>query len=389
MTNITLFAQIIGKLCRQSFNKLVQKHATDKHSKGINSWTHLVSMLFCQFAKANSLREISNGLRSATGNLNHLGVERAPCKSSLSYINEHRDWQLFKDFYFVLLEQFYAQASCRKVKFRIKSKILLLDATVISVCLSVFDWALYRRKKGALKLHTVLDYDGCLPVFVYMTDGKTHEIKVAKELIFPSGSVVVADRAYLDFAMLYHWYKNKVNFVVRKKSNIKYHHLKMMPTNKNRYEKIVIDEMIELDESGAYEKYPEPLRLIVIDDVESNQYIEILTNNFSWTANTISDLYKARWEIEIFFRDIKQLLKIKSFVGTSPNAVLIQIWTAMITILVLKFLKQIARYDWCLSNLMAFLRMNLFTKIDLQRWLDKPFEEIPEHPPDNAQLSLF
>jgi hypothetical protein len=389
MTNITLFAQIIGKLSRPAFNKHVKHHNTDKHSKGLNSWTHMVSMLFCQFAKANSLREISNGLRSATGNLNHMGVSKAPCKSSLSYINEHRSWELFRDFYFAQLEQLYTQANFKRVKFRIKSKIFLLDATTISLCLSVFDWAHYRRKKGAIKLHTLLDYDGCLPVYVNMTDAKTHEVRVAKEISLPAKSVVVGDRAYFDLKTMYQWHKNKVYFVIRNKVSVNYEHVEDLPLNKNRYEKIKIDEKVEMNETSAVVKYPEPLRRIIVFDDETEQYIELITNNFSWTANTISDLYKARWDIEIFFRDIKNLLKIKSFVGTSPNAVLVQIWTALITILLLKFLRQIGKYAWCLSNLVAFLRMNLFTKIDLQEWLDRPFEEKYKPPSMNLQLSMF
>jgi len=169
MTKITLFGQIIKKLDRNIFQKVVNKLKTDKHSKGINSWTHLVSMLFMQFSGSNSLREITNGLKSATGNLNHLGVNQSPSKSSLSYINQHRDNNLFKEYYFQLLSHLSSIAKFKQTKFRIKSKIYLLDSTTISLCLSVFDWANYRRTKGAIKLHTVLDYDTCLPIYINMS----------------------------------------------------------------------------------------------------------------------------------------------------------------------------------------------------------------------------
>jgi hypothetical protein len=163
MANITLFSQIISRLDRFSFSKLVAKRQTDKHQKGYNSWTHLVSMLFCQFAKSQSVRDISNGLRSATGNLNHLGIQRAPSKSTISYQNKHRSWELFRDYYYHLFQQLGQQARFKRVKFRIKSKIFLLDSTTISLCLSLFDWAKYKTAKGAVKMHTLLDYDGNLP----------------------------------------------------------------------------------------------------------------------------------------------------------------------------------------------------------------------------------
>jgi len=375
MTKITLFSQIINKLDKKKFRILVNEKGTDKHSKGINSWTHLVSMLFLQFSASNSLREVSNGLRSATGNLIHLGMKRSPSKSTLSYINEKRDWTIFRDYYFKLLGHFSSLAGFKQKKFRIKSKIYLLDSTTISLCLSLFDWALYRTAKGAIKLHTVLDYDSCLPVYVNMTDGKVNDAKAAKEIAFQKGSVVVMDRAYVDFGMLNSWTKAGVSFVTRIKTNIKFDRLEERPLPENKVQHILVDEYIELSEHKTKEKYPKKLRRVVVYNEAKNETIEFVTNNFTWTANTIAELYKSRWQIEIFFKEIKQLLRIKSFVGTSPNAVLIQVWTAMITILILKYMKHVAKYNWCLSNLVAFLRLNLFVKIDLLLWLDKPFED--------------
>jgi hypothetical protein len=389
MIKITLFSQIINKLDKNIFRLLVKERQTDKHNKGINSWTHLVSMLFCHFSLSNSLRDISNGLRSATGNLNHLGIKKSPCKSTLSYINEHRNWELFQDYYYKLLKYFSSLAGFKQRKFRIKSKIYLLDSTLISLCLSIYDWAKYRQAKGAIKLHTILDYDSCLPVYVYMTDGKRHDVEIAKQLQFPGGSVVVMDRAYIDFSMLYKWNEDGVCFVTMLKSSIKFKRLNERELPENRHQHILVDEYIELSEEKSSEKYPQKLRRVVVYSEEKNEVIELLTNNLTWTANTISELYKSRWQIEIFFKDIKQLLKIKSFVGTSPNAVLIQIWTAMITILILKYLKHIAKYGWCLSNLVAFLRLNIFVKIDLMLWLDKPFEVEDSAPELYYQTVLF
>ena len=389
MVNITLFSQIISKLDRGIFNKLVKQKQTDKHQKGFTSWTHLVSMLFCQFAKSQSVRDISNGLRSATGNLNHMGIDKAPSKSTISYQNKRRDWELFREYYYSLLGSLGQQAHLRRAKFKIKSKIFLLDSTTVSLCLSLFDWAKYKTAKGAIKMHTLLDYDGTLPAYVNITNGKTADNKGAYDIPLLKRSVIVADRFYNDFSLLNVWDTNGVFFVVRHKENIKYTTIKENELPENRHGHILIDEIIALTGTKSKQKYPKRLRRIAIYDPINEQRIELITNQMSWTANTISELYKARWEVEIFFREIKQLLHIKSFIGTSENAVMIQIWTALITILVLKALKAMAKHNWYLSNLVAFIRLNLFVKVDLQKWLDHPFQEHPPPKQNEIQGVLF
>ena len=390
MSNITLFSQIISKLDRGKFSKLVKEKQSDKHNKGYNSWTHLVSMLFCQFAKSQSVRDISNGLRSATGNLNHLGIDKAPSKSTISYQNKHRSWTLFKEYYFLLLGGLGQQARFKQVKFKIKSKIFLLDSTTISLCLSLFDWAKYKTAKGAVKMHTLLDYDGNLPAYVNITDGKTADNKGAHDVPLLKGSVIVADRFYNDFTLLNIWDSKGVHFVIRHKENLQYIIVMEKELPDNRHDHILKDEIIELKNSVSLKKYPKKLRRVAVWDEVNQQTIEIITNQMSWTANTIGELYKSRWQIEIFFREIKQLLHIKTFIGTTENAVMIQIWTALITILILKALKAIAKFNWHLSNLVAFIRLNIFVKIILQDWLDKPFEEPPQkEPPEYIQGILF
>lgn len=212
MSKITLFAQIISKLDRSVFNKIVKEKQSDKHNKGYNSWTHLVSMLFCQFAKSQSVRDISNGLRSATGNLNHLGVQKAPSKSSISYQNKNRNHKVFKEYYFKLFKSLGQQAQFKQVKFRIKTKIFLLDSTTISLCLSLFDWAKYKRAKGAVKMHTLLDFDGNLPAYINISDGKTADNKGAYDIPLLKGSVIVADRFYNDLSLLNIWDSKGVFF---------------------------------------------------------------------------------------------------------------------------------------------------------------------------------
>jgi len=387
--NITLFAQIFQRIRKDSFNKIVENHQANKHCKGNDAWTHFVTMMFCQFSKSNSLNDICNGMRSATGDLNHLGVNKAMKKSSLAYVNEHRSWELFRDMYFRLYDELqpFLKGSRKLLPQR---KIFLLDSTTIDLCLSAFDWAKFRKKKGAIKLHTVLDFDGCLPAFMDLSDGKKHDMKAAREIEFPSGSIVVGDRGYLSLEWMNELDQNGTFFVIRGKENINLDLTerrldKSLPKNNN----IQYDWDGYFEQSASRKKYPKRIRMVQVWDEEQQMYLELLTNNFTWTASTISELYKKRWNIEIFFKEIKTHLKIKSFVGTSLNAVLIQIWTALITILLLKTLQKEATYKWHLSNLVSFIRLNLFVKIDLKKWLDKPFLDDDEIDKLDLQLTLF
>jgi hypothetical protein len=391
MKNITIFRQILQQINRNIFHKAVQQYKTDKHSKGINSWTHLTAMLFCHLSKAQSIREITNGLLSATGNLNHLGIQgKTPSRSSLSYINEHRDWRMFREFYFMLKEDLHSKGYLKREKFkRIKRKIYMLDSTVISLCLKVFDWAKYRKQKGAIKLHTMLDYDGCMPAYLCMTAGKQADVKHAQYMLLPKKSVVVADRGYQDFSMLLDWDKNDIYFVIRLKKSINHEMIKELTLRSSDEDKILKDELIMLTEDGTKDEYPKAIRRVAVYEEENDKVIEFITNNLTWTASTIAELYKQRWRIEIFFKELKQHLKIKSFIGTNENAMWIQIWTALITLLLLRYLKEIAKYGWSLSNLIAFLRMNLFVKIMLVDWLDNPFRPPEDFSISNRQESLF
>lgn len=383
---LNLFAQVLTLIDRNVFTKLVRQYDTDKYSKGINTWTHFVAMLFMQMAGATSLRDISNGLRSATGNLNHLGVKKAPCKSSLSYINQHRTYEVFRDLYFNLLERLESSVYRKRLYARrLKRKIFIMDASIIPLSLSLFDWAKFRTKKGALKLHAVLDYDTGLPGYAVLTDGKTHEINAARDIVFPSESVLVVDRAYVDYEWLYNLDSNGVFFVTRLKSNADIELVEQFLTNE-KHEHILSDEDIRLTGFYPSQDYPKKLRIVRVYDAQKDHILILLTNQLSWTADTISQLYKARWDIEVFFKHLKQLFRVKTFVGTSPNAVRIQMWCSMIAILLIKYLKNKAEYKWHLSNLITFLRINLFVNIDLWKWVNKPILEKANSPP---QMTLF
>ena len=238
-------------------------------------------------------------------------------------------------------------------------------------------------------MYTLFDFDGNLPAYVNITDGKTADNKGANDIPLLRGSVIVADRFYNDFPLLNVWDSKGVFFVIRHKENLQFETLKENDLPDNRHQHILKDEIICLKNESSKSKYPGKLRRVSVWDEENKQVIELITNQFNWSPNTIGELYKSRWQVEIFFRDIKQLLHIKSFIGTSENAVMIQIWTALITILILKALKAQFQFGWYHSNLVAFIRLNLFVKIDLQLWLDKPFQEHIEPPPKTIQGVLF
>lgn len=387
---MTLFAQTIALLPRENFDSIVKKLNTDKHAKGFSSWPHLVAMLFGQFSKSEGLRDICNGLMSAQGNLNHLGITSPVKRSTLSYQNQHRNWELFRDFYFSCKDRLFGEGnrSLRRSLKKLKRKIYMLDATLVSVCLNSFDWAHYRQSKGALKLHMLLDFDGCLPQYIHLTDGRQHETKIAKEIPIAKGSVVVGDRGYMDFVLFNLWHNQGVSFVVRAKDSIK---LDVVKEYEPGHAPVLHDKDVFPSLEPSQKKYSGPLRLVEVWDEDNQQTIQLLTNQTSWTAQTIAELYKQRWSIEIFFRDIKTHLKIKSFLGTNENAVLIQIWTAMLTILLLKYLKWKAKHKWSLANLINFVRITLLSKIKLFYWLDNPF--IPEDlntdaPPDQLLIQF-
>ena len=295
---------------------------------------------------------------------------------------------MFKAVYFALYEYFGQQGLGTRRKFRFKNPIKLLDSTLISLTMSVYDWAHYRTHKGAVKMHTLLDYYTLLPEFVNITDGKCTDNKAAYDIPIEKHSIVVADKGYCDYGLLNYWDSNSIFFVVRHKENIRYRSVEELQLPEKCAQEVLVDEIVEFELQAAKEKYPRKLRRVAVWNDEHGYVVELLTNNFDLAASAIGALYKARWQIETFFRSLKQLLRIKSFVGTSPNAVEIQIWTALTTLLLLMWLKFRAKYRWALSNLVALLRLNTFTKIDLEKWLNEPFTPPPE-PDIGGSVLLF
>ena len=371
----SVFSQLLQLFPRWEFQKMVKETKSERHARGFTSWSQFVSMLFCQLGRAHSLREISGGLRSCEGKLKHLGIS-APPKSTLGYANEHRPWILYQLVFLNLLGRCRSQFSVGKKKFRFKNKLISMDSSIIDLCLSIFDWARFRRTKGAVKLHLLLDHDGYLPSFAVISEGKVSDVKMAWQFHFDPGTIVVDDRGYNDYKLFGHWTSQRVYFVTRMKDNAQYEVIRKNQIPKNRH--ILKDEILELRGVGAYEKCPYQLRRIEFYNSEKQEILVFLTNNLKLGASTIAAIYKDRWQIEIFFKFLKQNLKIKTFVGTSANAVKIQIWTALIAMLILRYLQLRSQYNWSLSNLVALLRMNLFTHRDLWAWLNQPFEVLPE-----------
>ena len=374
-----MFSQLLQLFSRMEFQAAVKTHKAERHSRGFTCWGQFVAMLFCQLGQAQSLREICGGLAASEGKLKHLGLPKAPPRSTLAYANKHRPWQLYETVFHQLLDKCQGVAASqpgkKKRKFRFKNRLLSLDASVIPLCASVFDWAQYRRSKGAVKLHLLLDHDGYLPSFAVVTEGKTSEIKVARTLRFAPGTILAIDRGYNDYAWFRELTQEEVYFVTRMKEKAVYEVQEevRVPQNSN----VVRDQIICFPRLAREGEEPVLFRRVEIWDAEKEEAIVFLSNLLAFGATTIAAIYKDRWEVELFFKALKQLCKIKTFVGTSTNAVRTQVWTALIAMLVLKYLQMKSSFSWSLSTLAALLRQQLFFYRDLWVWLDDPFQSPP------------
>ena len=373
----SLFSQLIALFNRNQFYSLVVQHKAERYSKGFSSWDQFVAMLFCQLAQAKSLREICGGLSCCMGKLRHLGMKKSPGKSTLSYANTNRPWKMYRDLFYQTLGV-CKTAIPGKHKFKFKNKLLSLDSSTISLCLSMFPWAKFRRTKGAIKLHLLLDHDGYLPTYAYISEAKKHDVSFARKFPLAPGSIVVMDRGYNDYSLFSFWTAKGVFFVTRLKENADYEVVEKHEVAQNR--NILSDELIRFTGYYARNRCPHVMRRVVVWDKVKQGEIVLLTNHLDFDASTISDIYKDRWQIELFFKALKQNLKVKTFVGTSKNALYIQIWTALIAILLIKFLQFKSKLGWSLSNLVAFLRWNLFSYRDLWKWIDEPFDVLPLEP---------
>jgi len=366
------FSQLLSLIDRAGFARAVKQHQGERGAKGFSCWDQFVSMLFCQMGAAHSLREICGGLGTAMGKLVHLGMREAPSRSTLAYANNHRPWQVYQTVFEDLLTQCQELAARKKRRFRFKNPLRSLDGSVIELCVSVFDWARFQRTKGAIKLHLQLDHQGYLPCCAVLTDANTSEISIARQMEFAPGTIVVVDRGYLDYTLYERWSRAGVYFVTRAHSNMVYEVVETRALAMRG--SVLSDQTIKLSSSYAQKRCPTTLRRVVVWNADHEREFVFLTNITHLAASTIAAIYKERWQIELFFKALKQNLKIKTFVGTSENAVQVQIWTALIAMLLLKFLLLKSTWAWSLSNLAAMLRFNLLSYRDLWVWLDAPFK---------------
>ena len=355
----TVFAQLLKLVSRHEFESLANQHHCGRKLRKMTRWAQFVAMATAQLSGRNSLRDVVSNITAQARKLYHLGI-RCVSRSSLSRVNESQPYELYEALFAKLLAR--CQSRAPKHPFKFKNKLYSLDASTIDLCLSVFPWAKFRATKGAVKLHVGLDHNGFLPAFVAITDGKTHDITAARALKLPKGSIVVMDRGYNDYAWYNQLNNNDISFVTRLKTNARYRVIERRRVLKNKG--LTSDQTIEL--TGAKAKNcPIRLRRIGYKDADTGIHYIFLTNNFTLAASTIADIYKARWQIELFFKWIKQNLKVKSFLGTSKNAVMTQIWIAICVYLLLSYIKFLNHIQSSLQQILRLLQLNLFERRDL------------------------
>jgi Transposase DDE domain/Domain of unknown function (DUF4372) len=364
----SIFNQLLQLFPRYEFQKAVLETKAERHARGFACWDQFIAMLFCQLADAASLREICGGLASGEGRLAHVGA-RVPARATLAYANRHRCWQLFETIFYQLLNRVQMHAPA-KTKFRFKNKLLSLDGTHLGLCMELYPWARYSRRKGAIKLHMTLDHQGYLPTMMVITTGKQSELAVARRQHYEPGTILTFDRGYIDFEWFHRLNDGGVLFVTRLKSVARYEVIEERKVPEHRG--VLSDRVVRFTARRTQRRYPNLLRLVTIR-TEEGEELTFLTNHLKLGASTVALVYKDRWQIESFFKTLKQNLRIKTFIGTSANSVWIQVWTALIAMLLLKYLQLKARSNWSFSNLVYFVRMNLFVYRDLWEWLNEPY----------------
>ena len=382
-----VFAQLSEHLPRSVFLSFAARHAGRYPTLSFSHWDQFLCMMFAQLTARSSLRDIVTCLHGQRSKLYHAGFRGNIARSTLADANEKRSSQIFEDFALHLIAIARPLYASQSLGSDLSQTVYAIDSTTIDLCLSLFDWAPATKGRAGVKLHTQLDLRGNIPSFALITTSRVSDVSFLDVLPLEAGSFYVMDRGYVHFGRLLRFTHAGAFFVTRAKSKMRYQVAGPMNTSEDA--SILTDDCILLTGQFTHKTYPHVLRRIKFLDQTQQREFVFITNNFELTATQVAALYKSRWQVEIFFRDIKQLLHIKSFIGTSQNAVMIQIWTALITILMLKALKAMAKFNWHLSNLVAFIRLNLFVKINLQDWLDKPFEEHNDPPQEFSQGVLF
>jgi hypothetical protein len=385
-TGKTLFAQLMDFLPWTTFARIVERYGGDRYVKSLRCTEHFRVMAFAQLTYRESLRDIEACLSAQVAKLYHMGFREPIRRSTLSDANEARDWRIYADFAQVLIRQARRLYAVESFGVELSETVYALDSTTIDLCLSVFPWALFRTTKAAVKMHTLLDLRGAIPSFIHISDGKLHDVNVLDLLIPEAGAIYVMDRGYLDFERLHVLHQSGAFFVTRAKSNLDAHRIYSTPTD--RTTGIICDQTIALNGYYSQRHYPDHLRRIRFKDAESAKTLVFLSNQFALPATTIGALYKARWQVELFFKWVKQHLRIKRFYGTSENAVKSQIWIAVSVYVLVAIIKKRLSLDASLYTLLQILSVTLFEKMTLHQAVTG-IEYRSENPTQCNQLNLL
>ena len=385
-TGQIVFSQITDHLPLYQFHQCVQKYQGHYKVQTFSCLDQFLTMTFAQLTYRESLRDIEACLNAQKNKLYHMGIRANVSKSTLAYANETRDWKIYADFAQILIgiaRPLYAEDN---FGIDLKETVYAFDSSTIDLCLSLFPWAHFRKRKGAVKLHTLLDLRGSIPTFIHITDGKVHDVNVLDELILEAGSFYIMDRGYLDFSRLYRITQALAFFVTRAKSNTSYRRIESREVDKTTG--LICDQTILLKNFYAKKDYPDKLRRIKYHDAETDKILVFLTNNFSLPALIIAQLYKRRWRVELFFKWIKQHLRIKNFYGTSENAVKTQIWIAISMYVLVAIMKKRLHLDLSLYKILQVLSVTIFEKMPIQHVFAGDYEKMSMNEFCN-QLNLF
>lgn len=381
-----VIAQFLKLLSRYEFQRIVNKFKGDFRSKHFKCWDQLGCMIFAHIRQESSLRDIDRALNAHAAKLYHIGIQQCP-KSTLADANERRDYRIFEEFTKAMMQRARREYANTELAIDVDNAVYALDASTVDLTLSLFPWAKFRKAKGAIKLHAMVDLRGNIPAFLTITDGKVHDVKAAPLVPIEPEGIYVVDRGYVDFSWLWSIQQTHAFFVTRLKTSIKWTRVISHPVDKSLG--LRCDQEILLSSKRLQKLYPIRLRRVSFRDETQERTLVFLTNNFALNPETIAALYKARWEIELFFKWIKQNLRVKAFYGTSPNAVKTQIWVAMTVYLTLAILKQRYQLEQSLSQLLHFLEVNLFEQKPLISIFQANARLQPKEEPPYKQLRLF
>ncbi len=382
----TVFAQLLDFFPKYEFDKCVARYHGNFRVRKLPAYEQFLVLAFAQLTWRESLRDIETCLASFGPKLYHAGIRQPTSRSTLADANEKRDWRIFADFAHVLIQQATALYADEPFRLELHAAAYALDSTTIDLCLSLFPWATFRRHKAAIKLHTLLTLQGNFPTLIIVTPGSVHDINILDQLVWDAGSFYIMDRAYLDFARLHRLHQSGAFFVTRAKKNFRCARRYSRPVDKTTG--LRFDQTVVTTGLGTQHGYPDPLRRIGYRDPETGKALVFLTNNFTVPALTITQLYRSRWQIELFFKWIKQHLRIKAFYGTSPNAVRTQIWSAIAVYLLVAILKKRLHLDSSLYTMLQILSLTLFEKMPVSQLLSQLPPTSPSLDPQNHQCLL-